>query len=70
LTDKVFLAFLRLYKGEEDRVGIHWHLSPLSKGLMKAMDDIKKAEKAAKKGGDDEGVYTLEADDEESSGEE
>jgi hypothetical protein len=63
LTDKVFLAFLRLYKDEEDRVGIHWHLSPLSKGLMKAMDEIRKAEEAAQKGGEDEG-FTLEKDEE------
>ncbi len=70
LTDRVFLAFLRLYKGEEDKVGIHWHLSPLSKGLMKAMDDMKKAEEAANKGGEEEGDYTLEADEEEPTDEE
>ncbi len=70
LTDKVFLAFLRLYKDEEDKVGIHWHLSPLSKGLMKAMDDIRKAEEAAEKGGEQESGYTLEKEDDTSSGEE
>jgi hypothetical protein len=64
LTDKVFLAFLRLYKREEGMVGIHWHLSPLSKGLMKAMDEIKKADEESEMDEkSEEEVYTLEGAD-------
>jgi hypothetical protein len=62
LTDKVFIAFLRLYEKEDEKVGIHWHLSPLSKGLMKAMDDLKEEEKESKKSKEEE-VYTLEKSD-------
>jgi hypothetical protein len=59
LTDKVFIAFLRLYEEENGEVGIHWHLSPLSKGLMKGMDDLREEEKESKKNKEEE-VYTLE----------
>lgn len=62
LMDKVFVGFLRLYKTEEEKVGIHWHLSPLSKGLMKAMEDLRKQERDSKKKKEKE-VYTLETSD-------
>ena len=63
LTDKVFIAFLRLYETETGPVGIHWHLSPLSKGLMKAMDEVQKqGEEEQKKGKDEDAVYTLETE--------
>ena len=40
LMEKVYVAFLRLYETETGAVGIHWHLSPLSEGLMKGMNEI------------------------------
>jgi hypothetical protein len=60
LTDKVYLAFLRLYETETGDVGIHWHISPLSEGLMQGMNDILEEQKPKKK--TDEKVYTLEAE--------
>jgi len=59
LMDKVFLAFLRLYRDEDDEVGIHWHLSPLSEGLLEGIE-------AAQGDGRIEGEgdeYTLETED-------
>jgi hypothetical protein len=64
LTDKVFVAFLRLYKKKDKSVGIHWHLSPLSQGLMKGLEDLRKQEKQEKreekKGKGKEKTYTVE----------
>jgi len=63
LTDRVFVAFLRLYTTEEDTVGIHWHLSPLSKGLAGAIAEIQKQDKDKKKEDKKEKEeYTLEAE--------
>ena len=59
---EVFIAFLRLYETETGPVGIHWHLSPLSKGLMKAMDEVQKQGEDEKKGKGEEEVYTLETE--------
>jgi len=42
LFDRVFIAFLKLYNNKEGAVGIHWHLSPLSKGLKEGMDNLMK----------------------------
>jgi len=49
LYDRVFIAFLKLYKKENGEVGIHWHLSPLSKGLKEGMDKLQKEAKNKKK---------------------
>jgi hypothetical protein len=48
LYEKIFIAFLKLYEAGGGEVGIHWHLSPLSKGLKEGMDRILK-EKTKKK---------------------
>ncbi len=59
LTDKIFVAYLRLYEAEDKSVGIHWHLSPLSEGLKNGIDEILqiKAEKKAEEKGT---TYTIE----------
>ena len=49
LFDKIFIAFIKLYAVEDDSVGMHWHLSPLSKGLKDGMDNILKQSKDKKK---------------------
>lgn len=49
LFDKVFIAFIKLYTLEDGSVGMHWHLSPLSKGLKEGMDKILQESKDKKK---------------------
>jgi hypothetical protein len=62
LMDKVYVAFLRVYEKESGEVGLHWHLSPLSEGLMEGMEDI--LEQSEPQDEKDEGtkVYTIEQD--------
>jgi hypothetical protein len=45
LYERVFVAFLKLYEKEDEGIGIHWHLSPLSKGLKEGMDGILQKDK-------------------------
>lgn len=49
LYEKIFVAFLKVYQDESGEVGIHWHLSPLSKGLKDGMDRILKQKDKKKK---------------------
>lgn len=49
LFDKTFIAFIKLYGMEDGSVGMHWHLSPLSKGLKEGMVKILKESKDKKK---------------------
>lgn len=58
LMDKVYIAFLRLYEMEDGTVGIHWHLSPLSEGLMEGMQQILDDMQPKKKDDDNVKTYT------------
>jgi hypothetical protein len=49
LFEKIFIVFIKLYSMEDGNVGMHWHLSPLSKGLKDGMDKILKESKDKKK---------------------
>ena len=59
LTDKIFVAYLRLYETEDKSVAIHWHLSPLSEGLKDGIDEILKV-KEEKKAEEKGTTYTIE----------
>lgn len=59
LMDKVYVAFIRVYEKEDGMPGLHWHLSPLSKGLMEGMDQILEDSKPKKKNDDNTKVYTI-----------
>jgi len=61
LYERVFIAYIKLYKQTDGEVGIHWHLSPLSKGLKEGMDKILSDSKA-KKNKDENKKYVTPSD--------
>ncbi len=60
LMDKVYVAFLRLYDLEDGTIGVHWHLSPLSSGLMEGLEQIIEDAKPKPKDDDNTKTYTVE----------
>ncbi len=49
LFERTFIAFLKLYRSQDNSVGIHWHLSPLSQGLKDGMNAIRNESREKKK---------------------